>query len=59
MTGNTCESCINYTYDEEYDCYVCQVNLDEDDMHRFLSYSVFNCPHYQYNNEYKIVNKQI
>ncbi len=60
MSGKTnCESCIYYIFDEEYDCYVCQINLDEDDMVRFLSNSQFYCPHFQYNNEYKIVNKQI
>lgn len=60
MNDNTnCESCMNYGYDEDYECYNCQVNLDEDDMIRFLSYTEFHCPHYQYNNEYKIVNKQI
>jgi hypothetical protein len=53
-----CESCINYVYDEEYDCYVCQMNLDEDDMVRFLSYTTFQCPHFQFNDEYKIVRKQ-
>lgn len=54
-----CENCINYTYDDELDCYVCLVNLDEDDMVRFLSSSVMNCPHFQFNDEYKIVRKQI
>ena len=56
--GN-CESCMHYEFDEEYDCYVCLVNLDEDDMGRFLSGSVFQCPHFQFNDEYKIVRKQI
>jgi hypothetical protein len=50
---------MNYFYDEEYDSYECQINLDEDDMIRFLTNSKYCCPHYQYNNEYKIVNKQI
>lgn len=54
-----CESCMNYIYDEEYDCYECQINLDEDDMVKFLSNIEFCCPHFQYNDEYKIVNKQI
>jgi hypothetical protein len=54
-----CDSCIYYIYDEEYECYECQINLDEDDMVRFLSSTQFNCPHFSYNNEYKIVNKQI
>ncbi|MBP1756824.1 MAG: hypothetical protein H6Q59_3222 [Firmicutes bacterium] len=60
MNGaNSCENCGHYTYDEEYDTYVCLVNLDEDDMERFMSYSVFHCPHFQINDEYKIVRKQM
>lgn len=60
MQGKTsCDSCANYVFDDEYDCYECQINLDEDDMGRFLSCSVFHCPHFQFNDEYKIVNKQI
>lgn len=60
MKGKTsCDSCYNYIYDEEYDCYECQVSMDEDDMVRFLSNSEYNCPYYQFDNEYKIVNKQI
>lgn len=38
MAGQTnCESCANYVYDEESDCYCCEVDLDEDEMYRFLS----------------------
>ena len=29
-----CEYCRNYAYDEEWDCYICQVNLDEVPEHR-------------------------
>ncbi len=60
MSGaNHCESCGHYEYDEEYDCYICTVNLDEDEMERFMSYSTFHCPHFQIHDEYKIVRKQI
>lgn len=59
MSNTTsCESCMNYVYDDEYDCYTCEINLDEDDMMRFLSSSVFQCPHFQFHDEYKIVRKQ-
>lgn len=54
-----CESCINYTYDEEYGCYVCDIDLDEDEMGRFITSSVRHCPHFQYNDEYKIVRSQM
>ena len=35
-----CEYCSNYVYDEDYEYYVCDINLDEDEMARFMSYSV-------------------
>lgn len=55
---SNCDSCFNYSYDEEYDCYVCDANLDEDEMSRFLRDSYRECPHFQFNDEYKIVRKQ-
>jgi hypothetical protein len=59
MARTDCEMCGNYVYDEEYECYECQVNLDEDEMARFLSDTFYECPYYQTNDEYKIVRKQI
>lgn len=32
-----CDYCVNYVYDDEYDCYTCLVNLDEDEMCRFIT----------------------
>jgi len=57
--SSNCESCVNYVYDDMYGSYVCDVNLDEDELMRFMTYSNYNCPYYQYNDEYKIVRKQI
>ncbi|MBD5444500.1 MAG: hypothetical protein HDR29_03000 [Lachnospiraceae bacterium] len=54
-----CDSCINYVYDEDYECYVCMVDLDEDDMSRFLSGGDFDCSFYQLDDEYSIVRKQM
>ena len=28
MKGTSCEYCANYTYDEEYESYMCDVNMD-------------------------------
>ena len=25
-----CEYCVNYSYDDDYECYTCEINLDED-----------------------------
>ena len=54
-----CETCANYIYDEEYDCYTCDINLDEDEMVRFLGRNTGTCPYYRYYDEYKSVHKQI
>lgn len=54
-----CEFCSNYSYDEELGYAVCQVDLDEDEMSRFLSDTFYNCPYYHTNDEYRIVRKQM
>ena len=54
-----CEDCVFYDYDEDWDSYVCTMNLDEDEMVRFLSGDDRTCPYYRYYDEYKSVQKQI
>ena len=56
---SSCEYCRNYVYDDEYDSYFCQVNLDEDEMARFLSNTNQGCPYYQSGDEYRIVRHQM
>ncbi len=58
-SANRCETCSNYVFDEDYEYYVCEASLDEDEMARFLSGSRFECPYYQLDDEYCIVRKQI
>lgn len=58
MNNSNCENCAYYIYDDEYDCYFCDINLDEDEMGRFLSGNTSNCPYYNPFDEYKIVRKQ-
>lgn len=56
---SNCEFCINYIYNEDYSCYECQINLDEDELGKFLRNTFKDCPYFQFNDEYKIVRKQI
>lgn len=56
--GN-CEYCVNYSYDEEYECYTCEVNLDEDEMVKFLTGNFRQCPYFKMGDEYRIVRKQM
>lgn len=41
-----CENCRNYVYDEDYDEFVCSVNMDEDELVRLLYGSKFECGYY-------------
>ena len=54
-----CDSCLYYYYDEEYDCYCCDVNLDEDELAGFLRDETYHCPWYKMGDEYSIVRKQM
>ncbi len=45
--ATSCESCGNFVYDDDYECYTCEVDLDEDEMARFLQDKFYNCPYYQ------------
>lgn len=54
----SCEMCAHYCYDEEYEEYICEINLDEDEMGRFLSSANYACPYFNLYDEYKIVKNQ-
>ena len=32
-----CETCTYFTYDEDYECYVCDIDMDEDEYVRLMS----------------------
>ena len=55
----SCDTCGNYVYDDDYGYYLCEADLDEDEMVRFLSASFENCPYFQLEDEYRIVRKQM
>lgn len=54
-----CEECMNYSYDDEYECYTCLMDLDEDEWYRFVSEKFKDCPYFRRGDEYTIVKKQI
>ena len=56
--SSKCESCNFFIYDELYDDYVCDMDLDEDEMVRFLSSHTANCPYWRPGDEYITARKQ-
>ena len=55
--ADQCEFCANFVSDDEFGDY-CNINLDEDEMARFLTRSTDTCHYFQLYDEYKIVRKQ-
>ncbi len=53
-----CERCWNYNFNEESGCFECRMDLDEDEMGRFMTGTVWQCPYFRFNDEYEVVRKQ-
>ena len=53
-----CDSCMYFDYDEMLDEDVCTLDLDEDEMIRFMEHPYSSCPYYKFYDEYKTVQKQ-
>ncbi len=56
--GSNCETCEYYVYDDLMDWYVCEIDLDQDEMEDFLNYNTYQCPYYRYADAYYLPHKQ-
>ena len=54
-----CSTCAYLTYDEEYEDYICDCQMDEDDYGRIRENQFKSCPYYRNGDEYKVVRKQM
>ena len=45
-SASRCDFCAYYDYDEEAEQYVCEIDLDEDEMLNFLSFNTQSCPYF-------------
>ncbi len=57
--GNQCDTCAHNEYDEDYECYVCQMDMDEDELYRFMTDKRNGCPYYRNGDEYAVVRHQM
>ncbi len=53
-----CDTCVFYVYDEEDDCYICECDLDQDEMYKFLTGTNYDCAFYRLDDEYAVVRHQ-
>ena len=54
-----CDICMNYVYDEEYECMTCAVDMDEDEAYSFRLKKGGACPYFRRGDDYTVVRKQI
>ena len=59
MGKSNCDTCVYYEYDDEYECYMCTMDLDEDETAHVMADAHYACPYYRFGDEYVIVRKQM
>ncbi|MBR7090665.1 MAG: DUF6472 family protein [Lachnospiraceae bacterium] len=55
----SCDTCVNYVYDEDDESYDCMVSMDEDDAYRISVNPHAECPYYRNDDEYAVVRHQM
>lgn len=55
----SCDYCNNNVYDEEDQCYYCEMDVDEDDMVRLMTNNYKDCPYFVPGDEYLVVRHQM
>ena len=58
IAASNCEQCEHYVYDEWLEYYVCEVELDQDEMENFLNYNTHHCPYFRFADDYYLARKQ-
>ena len=56
---NLCSTCAYLSYDEEYEEYFCDCEMDEDDYYLISQRHYKSCPYYRNGDEYRVVRKQM
>lgn len=55
----SCDTCAYYAYDDDYEDYVCDINMDEDDYRRLVESHYKECLYYRDGDDYKVVRHQM
>ena len=58
MDSTECDTCWYYDYDEEYDCWFCMMDLDEDEVYRISTSRRRHCPYYRQGDDYTLARRQ-
>ena len=53
-----CDDCVHYDCDEEDGSFYCTMDLDEDELERFLRGGSWECPFYRRGDDYATARRQ-
>ena len=53
-----CETCVWYVYDEDYDDYICDMDLDEEEIYIIMADDTRACPYWRPGDDYITARKQ-
>ncbi len=53
-----CEDCMNFVYDEEFEEYMCIIDMDQDEIGEIMQNPARKCPFFRFGDDYTIVKKQ-
>ena len=56
---NQCDTCVYYAYDEDFEDYYCEADVDQDDYGRIAGGEYKGCPFYRNGDDYAIVRHQM
>lgn len=54
-----CDMCAYYIYDKDYESYICDHDMDEDEVVRLMTDKHYRCPYFRNGDEYAVVRKQM
>ncbi len=54
-----CDTCTYFAWDEDSEEYVCEVDMDEDEVYRLQMNHYKECPFYRNGDEYQVVRHQL
>ena len=58
MAKTNCDECAFYVFNDDFECYQCEINMDEDEMYRFMNASDYACPYFRAEDDYFLARKQ-
>ena len=55
----SCDTCLYFTYDEDYEAYMCDMDMDADEYADVMYDDQYSFQYYRNDNKYAVLTKQM